>query len=57
MLYTEDQQREIAERLGVTASFDPGEEAHRRIRFLADYLQAASCHSLVWKLVPASAHF
>ncbi len=47
MLYIEDQQREIAERLGVTASFDPGKEARRRIRFLADYLQAASCHSLI----------
>ncbi|WP_112971423.1 ammonia-dependent NAD(+) synthetase [Rhizobium sp. BK379] len=42
-----DQQREIAERLGVANRFDQATEAQRRIRFLADYARTASCRSLV----------
>ncbi|MBB3660783.1 NAD+ synthase [Rhizobium sp. BK650] len=43
----DDQQRQIAERLGVSNEFDPATEARRRRQFLADYTRATSSRALV----------
>ena len=42
-----EEQQKIIEALGVTSQFDAGEEAERRIGFLANYLKASSAKGFV----------
>jgi NAD+ synthase len=43
----EEQQQAISASLGVTKEFDAGQEARRRIQFLAGYLRQSSCRTYV----------